>query len=214
MAHLQPRSTEELTVLAPVLEGVRAAMGFVPNSMLTMAHLPQLPMAFSLLANVAFGGDLQGQLANFAKIAPPATGARIEAKLVQLIALASSLAAGCRYCQAHTSHSAHRLGVDDRQISEILSYQASDAFTPAERAAVALAFAAGAVPNESSAAHFAALRSHFDEGQIAQIVAVIALFGFLNRWNDTMATALEAQPAEFARTELSTLGWELGKHAG
>jgi hypothetical protein len=69
------------------------------------------------------------------------------------------------------------------------------------------------VPNEATADHFETLRTHFTNRQIVQIVAVIAMFGFLNRWNDTMATTLEAMPAEFAATTLDTLGWSKGKHA-
>ena len=48
---------------------------------------------------------------------------------------------------------------------------------------------------------------------IVLLVGVIALFGFLNRWNDTMATPLEDTPLEFAETHLAAHGWEAGKHA-
>lgn len=212
MANVDPRSPTDLAALAPVFEGVRAAMGFVPNSMLTMAHRPQLPAVFSLLATVAFGGDAAPLLSRLAGSLPRATDEAITPGLVQLVALASSLASGCRYCQAHTSHSAHRLGIPARQLAEILRYDESDAFSPAERAAVALGFAAATVPNETTAAHFDALRVHFNDAQIVQIVAVVALFGFLNRWNDTMATALEDMPREFAAARLDGLGWEIGKH--
>jgi len=41
---------------------------------------------------------------------------------------------------------------------------------------------------------------------------VIALFGFLNRWNDAIATALEAPAAAVARTHLEAAGWSAGKH--
>ena len=78
---------------------------------------------------------------------------------------------------------------------------------------IALALAAGAVPNEAEPAHFEALRQHFSERQIVQIVAVISMFGFLNRWNDTMATALEAHPHAFASEHLAEAGWEVSKHA-
>ena len=39
------------------------------------------------------------------------------------------------------------------------------------------------------------LGKHFDEEQQLEIVAVISMFGFLNRWNATLATELEALPA-------------------
>ena len=91
-------------------------------------------------------------------------------------------------------------------------FEPSDNIKPA--AAIAIAFAAGRVPNETSKNHFDDLREHFEERQIVQIVAVISLFGFLNRWNDTMATQLESEPTEFAESVLSDGGWALGKHKG
>ena len=44
------------------------------------------------------------------------------------------------------------------------------------------------------------------ERQIVQIVGVISLFGFLNRWNDTVATQLESAPSEFAHGVLEASG--------
>ena len=215
MTHVTPRAAEELTELTPVLEGVKAAMGFVPTSMLTMAHMPQLTVAFSLLASTVFGSDLKGMLAAFASAVPDQEDAEqnLPPELVQLIALATSLASGCLYCQAHTSHNAHRLGAADEKLTEVLGYSTSARYTDAEKAVLDLAFAAGRVPNETTAAHFETLRAHFSDRQIVQTVAVIALFGFLNRWNDTMATTLEALPADFAANTLDALGWTRGKHA-
>jgi AhpD family alkylhydroperoxidase len=131
---------------------------------------------------------------------------------VQLIAFASSVASGCRYCQAHTSHNAHRQGEAEDKLAHILEYESHPAFSDAERAVVAVAMAAGRVPNEAEPAHFDALKAHFSDRQIVQIVGVIAMFGFLNRWNDTMATELENLPVAFAEKALTTIGWAKGKH--
>jgi AhpD family alkylhydroperoxidase len=214
MAHVSPLPRDQLNHLEPVLAGAEAAMGFVPNSMLTMAHMPQLTMAFSMMAGVVFGGDLKPLMENFAKIVPvdENAGESLPPSTVQLIAYSVSLSAGCRYCQAHTSHSGHRLGVDEEKFAQLLQYEESPAFSTQERAVIALALAAGQVPNESEEQHFAALREHFSERQIVQIVAVISLFGFLNRWNDTMATQLESSPVEFAERVLAGGGWQVDKH--
>lgn len=40
----------------------------------------------------------------------------------------------------------------------------------------------------------------------------IALFGYLNRWNDTMATSLEDYPASVAERTIAGGGWQAGKH--
>ena len=190
-------------------------MGFVPNSMLTMAHMHQLPLAFSMLVGVVFGADLKALLAQYTDIAPDQNDPQdnLSPGLVQLIAYACSVSAGCRYCQAHTSGNAHRFGADQDKLDDILSFETSVHYTDAERAALALAFAAAAVPNEATAEHFDALRRYFNERQVVQIVAVISVFGFLNRWNDTMATQLEAEPVEWATSALGAVGWQVDKHA-
>ncbi len=215
MSHIAPRDVAELSELQPLLQGLQANMGFVPNSLLTMAHLPQLPVAFVLLIEAVFGGDLQQRMAALAPMVPPREDPErgLAPELLQLVALAVSSSAGCRYCQAHTSHGAHRRGVSASKLASILDFETSELFAPAERAALRLAFAVGRVPNEAEAAHFADLRAHYDDQQIVQLVSVIALFGFLNRWNDTLATALEGAPLQFAEASLAPLGWAAGKHA-
>ena len=215
MARIDPLPRDAIGELAGVFAGAEAAMGFVPNSMLTMAHMPQLPMAFMMLTSVLFGGDLKGLMKAFAD-GVPAQGAvheNLPPTLVQLIAFAVSVAAGCRYCQAHTSHNAHRAGESADKLDQILSFETHPGYSEAERAVVALALAAGEVPNGATDAQFESLKAHFSERQIVQIVGIIALFGFLNRWNDTMATTLEADPVAFARDRLAGLGWQVGKHA-
>ncbi|MFU8816427.1 MAG: carboxymuconolactone decarboxylase family protein [Pseudomonadales bacterium] len=216
MANVDPLTPEQVPQLAEILARSSAAMGFVPNSMLTMAHLPQLTAAFSMLAGVTFGADLQALLPPAAVLQESARGpaAPLPRALVQLVAFACSVGAGCRYCQAHTSHGAHRLGEDQAKLDGILGYESNDAYSEPERAALALAFAAAAVPNETTPAHFERLREHFSEPEIVQLVAVVALFGFLNRWNDTMATQLEAAPLDFAEGALGGIGWDSGKHGG
>jgi alkylhydroperoxidase family enzyme len=169
--------------------------GKPPNSMLTMAHVPGLVAAFS---------DLTA-----ACIRKPGT---VPADLKWLVAHMASRGAGCRYCAAHTLHNGSKNGVSQEKLDAIWIYESSPLFSDAERAALSLALAAG--QNMVSDADFAALRPHFDDRQLAEIVAVIALFGFLNRWNDTVGTALEPAALEFAdEQQLTTKGWDVGPHA-
>ncbi len=74
------------------------------------------------------------------------------------------------------------------------------------------AVAAASVPNAVADDMFAELRKHWTEEQIVEIVGVISLFEFLNRWNDTMATPLEDEPIEVGQKYLMRGGWEIGKH--
>ena len=218
MAHLLPLEKQELDELKPILAMSEATMGFVPNSMLTMAHMRQLPAAFSVLFGTVMGGDARALMENMIKVTPEQNSPEenLPADLLQLVAYCVSVSAGCRYCQAHTGHNTQRMSADpDAQAdkrAQVLAYEKAECFSEAERAAIALALAAGEVPNGASQQHFDALAKHFSQRQVVQIAAVISAFGFLNRWNDTMATALEDQPTTFAQRELSPNGWQLGKH--
>ena len=168
---------------------IESFMGYLPNSHLSMAKNPKLNDGFGALAGTIFGSK------------------HLDMGLVNLIALASSLSSGCKYCQAHTSHGANRAGISIEKISEILKYKESDQFSLSEKAALDLAFSAGVTPNTSKKEHFVELQNHFSDEAIIDIVAVIALFGFLNRWNDTLGSKLEDVPKEFVEKELKPLGW-------
>jgi len=172
-----------------LFQGVESFMGYLPNAHLAMAERPELLMAFSGLASTVFQAE----------------GIDIQTK--QLIALASSLSSGCKYCQAHTSHGAERAGMKEEKIADILNYPESKNYTDKEKALLDLAFAAGVTPNKSTQSHFDNLKKYFSKKEIIDIVSVLALFGFLNRWNDTMGTVLEEVPESFVENKLRPLGW-------
>ena len=172
-----------------LFQGVESFMGYLPNAHLAMAERPELLIAFSGLASTVFQAE----------------GIDIQTK--QLIALASSLSSGCKYCQAHTSHGAERAGMKEEKIADILNYSESKNYTDKEKALLDLAFAAGITPNKSTQSHFDNLKKYFSKKEIIDIVSVIALFGFLNRWNDTMGTVLEEVPGSFVENKLRPLGW-------
>ncbi len=196
MTHLNPPDAAKLDEVKDELGFVAMAMGFEPNSMKIMAHRPDILRGFLALMGAVVGPE----------------GA-LDPGLRQMIAHITSSAAGCRYCQAHTAHGAEHAGVAREKIEALWSYADSPLFTEAERAALALAQAAGSVPNQAEAAHFEALKVHYSAAEIVEITAVIAAFGFLNRWNDTLGTTLEDSPLAFAEASLRASGWSAGKHA-
>ena len=183
------KKREDFANLEEIFKGVEAFMGYVPNAHLTMAEKPDLLLAFSNLAMTIFQSE------------------GIDMQTKQLIALASSLSSGCKYCQAHTSHGAERAGVKEEKVAEILNYSESDYYSDEERAVLDLAFSSGRTPNESNAGHFNELKKYFSDDQIIDIVSVISMFGFLNRWNDTLGTRLEDVPKSFVEEKLKPLGW-------
>ncbi|MGA0032603.1 MAG: carboxymuconolactone decarboxylase family protein [Burkholderiales bacterium] len=113
---------------------------------------------------------------------------------------------------AHTAGAALRLGVEAEKLEAVWEFRTSSLFPEAERAALEVAIAGAAQPNAVTDEMFAELKKHWSEGQIVEIVAVIANFGFLNRWNDTMATPLEEEPIHVGEKHLAKSGWNLGKH--
>jgi uncharacterized peroxidase-related enzyme len=193
---LAPLPADANPEVKDVLEASRKRMGFVPNSQLIMQRKPKILKAFGALS--AAVNDPEGKVPNNFK---------------RLIGHVASRSAGCLYCMAHTAESAHKQGIDDQKLDAVWDYQTSPLFSPAERAALDVAVAAGSVPNAVTDEMFLELKKHWTEEQIVEIVAVIAIFGFLNRWNDTLATPLEDEPTHFAEDHLARHGWTIGKHA-
>jgi uncharacterized peroxidase-related enzyme len=196
MPRLEPLSLTDVHDLKPLLDATESRMGFLPNSQLILARRPEILRAFHQLIAAVQG--------------PSST---ITPQLRNMIAQMASRAAGCSYCIAHTAHSAERSGIPTEKEDALWEYETSPLFSESERAALRVAQCAAQVPNAVTDDDFAALKRHYTDAQIVDIVAVIALFGFLNRFNDTMATELEASPIEAAKRHLSQHGWALGKHA-
>lgn len=186
----------EIAELARFFEGT---LGFAPNSVLTMMRRPALARAFTELNRAVMTNH-----------------GRVTSELKRLVGHVASRVAGCRYCEAHTIRAAARFGAaegaDARRLDEVWSFRESALFTPAERAALEFAGAAASVPGAVDGAIASELRRHWDEGEIVEITGVVALFGFLNRWNDAMATELEAPAAADGERWLAPQGWRRGKH--
>jgi len=194
MAHIPPLDRAAVPEFKERFDHYAATRGFVPNSILTMSRRPAIARAFmDLNRAVLYEGT-------------------VPEELKMLVSLIASQAAGCRYCQAHMANLASIYRASDEKIRAVWSFETSDLFTAAEKAALRLACNASIVPNVASEADFAELRRYFDDGQIVEIVASIALFGYLNRWNDTMATDLEQHPNRVAARAIGAVGWQAGKH--
>lgn len=194
MPHLEPLPWDATPHLRDRFQHYQDTRGFVPNSILTMARRPAVAEAFMNLNRVVL---YEGT---------------VPEELKMLVSLVTSQASGCRYCQAHMANLSSIYRASDEKIRAVWEFETSPLFSPAERAALRLGYHAALVPNEATAADFEALKHYFDEGQIVEIVATIALFGYLNRWNDTMATALEPRAVAVAGRAIGAVGWEAGKH--
>jgi len=113
---------------------------------------------------------------------------------------------------AHTAGASLRLGVDEKKLEAVWEFRTSPLYTEAERVALEFAIAAASQPNDVTDELFARMKQHWSESQIVEIAGVVAYFGFMNRWNDTMATPLEEEPVEVGEKHLAKSGWSAGKH--
>ncbi|WP_027000534.1 carboxymuconolactone decarboxylase family protein [Eisenibacter elegans] len=170
-------------------------LGFCPNSVLTMYHRPEIAYAFINLNKAVM-----------------ANHGRVSSALKRLIGYITSNATGCRYCQAHTIRAAERYGAEAEQLAHIWEFRTHPAFSLAERAALELALAAATVPNAVDEAVAQEVRKYWNEGEIVEMMGVVALFGYLNRWNDSMGTQLEEEAASSGQQWLGNRGWSAGKH--
>ena len=195
MPLIKPISPNENAEVASLAKFFNETLGFCPNSILTMQIRPEVATAFINLNKAVMENK-----------------GRVTSDLKRLIGYLASFTAGCQYCQAHTALAAERYGASEEKIKNIWEYKTHSAFNDAERTALDFAVAAASVPNAVNDAISTNLHAHWDDGEIVEILAVISLFGFLNRWNDSMGTTLEEGAVATGDKYLSNNGWTVGKH--
>jgi uncharacterized peroxidase-related enzyme len=196
MAHLQPLDIDLHSQLKPEFDRYAKTLGFVPNSVLIMQRKPKIVKALAQLSAAVFDAE----------------SGTVELGFKRLIAHMASRASGCQYCMAHNAGLALHLGIEPVKFEALWEYSTNPLYTEAERVALDFALAAASVPNAVDDALFSCMQTYWSDDQIVEITGVISYFGFMNRWNDTMATPLEQEPQEVGEKYLSSHGWSTGKH--
>ena len=197
MPLVAPLPVDHSAEVARVATFFESTLGFPPNSVLTMQRRPEIAKAFTHLNRAVMEN-----------------GGRVTSEQKRLIGHLASANAGCRYCEAHTVLAAKRFGASDERLAALWEFRGSALFSAGEKAAFEFALAASSVPNAVDETIAAELRRHWSDDEIVEILGVVALFGFLNRWNDSMGTTLEAPAADVGAAHLATRGWSAGKHGG
>ncbi len=192
---IKPKSGNSDPELQKLIEFYEETLGFCPNSIKTMHHRPRIAYAFIEMNKAVMENH-----------------GNVTSALKRMIAYISSNVAGCRYCQAHAIRAAERYGAEQEKLENIWEYKTHPAFSQSEKAALDFAFAASTVPNSVTEEIAQNLRKNWDSGEIAEITGVIALFGYLNRWNDSVGTELEPGAIESGEKWLVQNGWTPGKH--
>ena len=196
MARLEPLALDQVDGLEEVEQTYQRTLGFVPNGLCIMARRPEIVKGFIALRRA---------------VLDPASGT-VPAELKNLCAHLASRTHGCTYCQAHSLQGASRSGAERARLEAVWEFATSDLFSEAEKAALDFSVKAASVPNGVTDADVERMLEHWDEGQVVEILAAVALYGFLNRFNDSLATPLEERSAVFAEDTIGAQGWTRGKH--
>lgn len=195
MAHLSPLPKETSPELADDFAIFEQILGFIPNSLLTMQRRPDIVKGFGVLTKAVMSAH-----------------GEVDLGFKRLLAHFASRAAGCQYCEAHSLIAAKIHGISDEKVAAVWEYKTNALYSDAERVALDYALAAGSVPNAVDAPLMERMKAHWSDDQIVEILGAICLYGFLNRWNDSMATDLEDAPKKLGDDVLSKGGWTGGKH--
>ena len=180
MPHIPPVDLTAPEQAQADIEWLASATGFVANSMLTLSHRPEIAKAVLGLIRAVVRSD-----------------GTVDAPLRWMVAHVTSLSNGCSYCSAHTFKNGADNGVPEDKLEALWEFETNPIFSDAERAALRVAMTGGQCPSYATPEDMAELRRHFSEEQIVEIGAVIALFGFNNRWNALMETDVEDRVTDF-----------------
>ena len=183
MPHIEPLELDATDAAKADIAWLASATGFTANSMLTLSHRPEIAKAALELIRAVVRN-------------PEGT---VDPALRWMVAHVTSLSNGCSYCSAHTFKNGADNGVPQEKLDAIWEFETSDLFSPAERVALRIAMTGGQCPSYATPEDMAELRTHFSDAQVVEIGAVIALFGFNNRWNALMSTDVEPTVTKFLK---------------
>ena len=179
--------------LNKLIDFYNETLGFCPNSIKTMFMRPPIAYAFINLNKAVMENK-----------------GNVTSKIKRLIGYLTSTVTGCNYCRAHTIRAAERYGSNLDQLNEIWDFRKSKRFNKKEKAAFEFAIAASSIPNKVDEQISSELKKYWDDGEIVEILGVISLFGFLNRWNDSMGTPIEDGALESGKAYIKD--WHPDKH--
>ncbi len=181
MSRLKPLSPDATAELKETYAHFVGLLGYIPNNALTLSRKPKIVKGLAGLASAVWDPSNE-----------------VDRGFKRLVAYMASKTHGSKYSMAHSAEAAHRSGVPDAKVGAVDDFLTSPLYSEAEKVALEFTVAAAAQPNAVTDELFARMKQHWSEDEIVEIAAVVAINGFLNRWNDTMALDLEPEPKAFA----------------
>jgi AhpD family alkylhydroperoxidase len=128
---------------------------------------------------------------------------RVPEHLRALAALKSAVMQGCEMCQDIGSFEARAHGISDEQLSDLYRYRESAHFDQLETLVLDLAVAMTVTPVQVTDELIDALRGHFDDAQLVELVNLVAVENLRSRFNGAfgLAAAGFSEGAVCARME-------------
>lgn len=170
MSRITAINNEQATGKAKeLLDGVQKKLGMTPNLMRTLAHSPA-----ALQAYLNFNGAL---------------GATLNAKLREQLSLVTAEENGCGYCASAHTAIGKMVGLSEAETLDARAGKGNDAKSDA---AVKFAKIVLAKRGKVSDADLQAVRNAgLTEGELAEIVAHVALNVFTNYFNNVAGTDID-----------------------
>ena len=170
MPHLPPLGTDEATLDARrALEALEARLGQVPNMYRTFAHAPKVLAAAVAMAQ-AVRSDLPAKVRELAYL-----------KIVQLT--------DCHVCRHYHEALGRKAGLTEEQIRDLDRFEASDAYSEAERDVLRFAeqWSADGRVSEDVLDRLKRLLSH---EHLVILAATVAQANFTTRFNNVFGVEL------------------------
>jgi uncharacterized peroxidase-related enzyme len=107
--------------------------------------------------------------------------------------LCAAMVSAINFCQPSVVEYRRRaaeLGADADTLNALWDYARSDRFSDAQKAALSAAVALTREPRALPPAVRSELHAHYDEGQIAELLATVATFNALNRISNALETQI------------------------
>ncbi|MBJ7332866.1 MAG: carboxymuconolactone decarboxylase family protein [Solirubrobacteraceae bacterium] len=182
---LSPKTRRPLTRLSFFM-AKRQFAGRTPEPMLVAARHPQI---YRSIVGMEMGLMRAG---------------KVDAKLKELCAIKAAALAGCEFCIDIGSFLGAQHGVTEAQLLDLPRYRESEHFDEVERLVLDLAVGMTVTPVDVSEELIAALKEHFTDEQIIELVGNIAVEQHRARFNWALGLGSEGftEGAVCARPEV------------
>ncbi|GGN64849.1 alkyl hydroperoxide reductase AhpD [Actinoplanes lobatus] len=109
--------------------------------------------------------------------------------LAELVQIRAAQINRCAYCIGYHTRDARKAGETEQRIFQLTAWEESRLYTERERAALALTDAVTLLPHGVSDQVYAEASRHFEEPELARLIALILTANAWNRINVTCRTA-------------------------